>query len=173
MPKPKKRQNNKPAPLTERQRRIHDFLAGHRSGVLSMVDPDGEPHGVVVYYSFGRDFILSFLTRVGTKKYDDLMHNDHVMMVVFEPPKQQVAQVIGKAKEVRDSYKINEVASDILRASLDSDSGMPPVVKLDAGEYTAFRIIPDQIRMSSYSSPESGDYDNVVEAIESFDLKDI
>lgn len=138
-----------------------------------MVDPDGEPHAVVVYYSLGKDFVISFLTRNGTKKYDDLMHNDHVMLVVFEPPKQKVAQVIGKAVQVKDSYKVNEVAADILRASLDSESGMPPIIKLDAGEYTAFRIRPDQIRMASFASPESGDYDNVFESIESFNLKDI
>ncbi len=173
MKKSKKPDKKNDAPLSERQRRIYDFLSGNRTGVLAMVDPNGEPHGVVVYYAIDDKFVISFLTKTHTKKYDDLIRNNHVMLVVFEQAGQKVAQITGKAKEIKDSYEINAVAADIFKTSLDtSKSGMPPLVKLEAGAYTAFRITPDQIRMATFANPDSGDYENVFESIECFDLKE-
>jgi nitroimidazol reductase NimA-like FMN-containing flavoprotein (pyridoxamine 5'-phosphate oxidase superfamily) len=173
MKTPKKPVKKDAAPLNERQRRIHDFLSGNRTGVLAMVDPDGEPHGVVVYYAVGDKFAISFLTKTHTKKYDNLIRNSHVMLVVFEPSGQKVAQITGKATEIKDNYEVNAVAADIFKTSLNtSESGMPPLVKLDAGAYTAFRITPGQIRMATFANPDSGDYENVFESIESFNLKE-
>lgn len=161
------------APLNERQRRIYAFLAGNRTGVLAMVDPNGEPHGVVVYYTVGDKFVISFLTKTHTKKYDNLIRNNHVMLVVFEPSGQKVAQITGKAKEIGDNYEVNAIAEDIFKVSLDtSESGMPPLIKLDAGDYTAFKVVPDQIRMATFANPDSGDYENIFESIESFNLKE-
>lgn len=159
--------------LTERQQRIYDFLNTHRAGVLATVDPNGEPHGVVIYHAIHRDFSISFLTKKGTKKYDNLIKNNHAELVVFDAKSQTVAQVRGKAIEVDNSYDINAVAAAVFMTSIKtSDGGVPPIVKLEAGDYVAFTIKPDQIRMASYARPDSGDYDKIFESIESFELHD-
>jgi uncharacterized protein YhbP (UPF0306 family) len=159
--------------LSDRQRRIHNFLKERRIGVLSMVTPDNDPHGVVVYYVVDDDFRIHILTKKGTRKYDDLTHNSRVMLTVFEPHSQTTAQLTGVAVERSGSNDINEVAGAIMGASLQtSDSALPPIVKLQAGAFTTFQIEPLQIRMAIYARPDPGDYEKIFESVESFDLRE-
>jgi len=158
--------------LTDRQQRAYDFLSHNNSGVLATVDPNGEPHGTVIYYAIEKDFNISFLTRTGTKKYDNLVRNNHLVLVVFEAASQTVAQVIGKAVEITGGYDINTIASAIFKSSLETRKDKtPPIAKLQAGEYAAFKIEPAQIRVAYYSPNDQGDHDSIFESIESFELR--
>lgn len=159
------------AALGERQQRIFDFINSNRAGVIASVDADNQPHASVIYHVMDKtNFRISFLTKTGTKKYDNLIRNNHVVLVIFDPKTQTVAQVIGKVFETTDPDEINAIAETISETSLaTSNNDVPPIAKLDAGDYTAFKLIPDQIRMASYSQPQSGDYDRIFESIESFE----
>jgi len=87
------------------------------------------------------------------------------------PQTQTIAQISGDAVEIRDSYEINVVAGAILGASLKtSEAGVPPITKLEAGRYVAFKLAPVQIRMAVYARPDPGDYSDLFESIESFEL---
>lgn len=166
-----KKHLNNTAPLSERQRRIWDFLNKVRVGVLASVDPNGNPHGSAIYYTLDNNFIISFLTKVETKKSDNVIRNNHVMLVVLDPASQGVVQVIGKTMPISDNYEINRIAAAVYATSLrDSEAGIPPIAKLEAGEFIAFQIIPDQIRMALYTRPDSGGYDKIFESIESFEF---
>ena len=158
--------------LTERQRRIHDFLSSNPVGVLSSVTPDNNPHGVVIYFSLDHDFNIFFVTKSYTHKYDNLKHHDHVMLTVFEPVSQTTAQVIGNASEITDPTTLNGIAAAILGSSLKTSiAGLPPISKLEAGPYVAFQIKPVQIRMAVYARPDPGDYSHLFESLESFELE--
>ncbi|MDL2341666.1 MAG: pyridoxamine 5'-phosphate oxidase family protein [Patescibacteria group bacterium] len=157
--------------LTERQQIMYDFINTNRIGVLASVDPNGEPHAAVIYHTVDTDFNVSFLTKTGTKKYDNLIRHNHTVYVIYEPKSQTVAQITGEAVEILDGYEINQVAAAVFITSLrTSDGGVPPIAKLQAGDYTAFRIKPRQIRMASYARPDAGDYSKIFESIESFEL---
>lgn len=143
--------------FSDRQKRIFTFLRENPIGVLSTITPDGNPHGAVVYFRVDKDFTVSILTKTDTRKYDNLVHNDHAMLTVFEAATQATVQITGRAEELLDSYEVNGIAGTILGISMStSDSGVPPISKLDAGEYTAFRIRPVQVRMAVYARPDSG-----------------
>ncbi len=159
--------------MTIREQRIFDFINDNHVGVLASVDPNNEPHATVIYHAINKeDFTVSFLTKTGTKKYDNLIRNKHVVLVVFEPVSQSVAQIIGEAHELTNADDINEVAAIINKASVEANQGkVMPIAKLEAGTYTAFKIIPFQIRMARYAHPDSNDYNHLFESIESFDLK--
>jgi uncharacterized pyridoxamine 5'-phosphate oxidase family protein len=156
--------------LSQRERRIYDFLKANPAGVLSTVDPDGDPHGTVIYYDVDTSFCTYFLTKTETRKYDDIKHYDHVMLTVFEPKYQSVAQVAGIASELTDSTEINRIAGAAQTASLKtSRSGLPPISKLTVGGYTAFAVKPVQIRMAVYFKPGVNRTNGIFESIESFD----
>lgn len=168
-----KTDNKEGKPMTERQQRIYDFLNSVHVGVLATVDPNGEPHGAVIYHCIDPAFTMSFLTKTGTKKYDNLVRHNHTMLVVFEPVSQTVVQVTGKAVEIKNTDEINRVAEAVFEvSSKTSEGGISPITKLAAGEYAAFKIEPVQIRMASYIRPDPGDYAQLFESIESFELKD-
>jgi len=157
--------------FSNRKQRMYDFLRANPVGVLSTVDPNGEPHGVVIYFTINREFDVFFLTRNETKKYDNLKRNDHLMLTVFEPHNQTTVQIIGKAIEMTGSSEINGIAGGIFGISAkNNDAGLPPIAKLRAGSFVAFKIAPVQVRMAVYSRPDAGDYTDIFESIESFDL---
>jgi uncharacterized pyridoxamine 5'-phosphate oxidase family protein len=155
-----------------RQRRIFNFLDERYVGVLSSVTPDGNPHGAVVYYAIGSNFKIRILTKTGTRKYDNLVHNDHVMLTVYDSGLQTTAQITGTAVERPGLNNINQAADAIFTKLGKSNEGMPPIMKLQAGEFTTFQIEPAQIRFAQYAKPFSGGYETLFESIESFDLRD-
>src|SRR5581483_3706735 len=158
--------------LSDRKRRMYNFLVTNPVGVLSTVDPNGGPHGVVIFFVVDRQLTVKFLTRTKTKKYNNLLHNDHAMLTVFEPRNQTVVQLTGKATELSDSLEVNSVAGGIAGINLEmTGSSLPPILKLEAGDFTVFRIDPVQARMAVYlySRPENGDYQYLFDSVESFD----
>lgn len=156
--------------FSDRKRRIFRFLRANPVGVLSTVTPDGNPHGVVIYFHTTPEFAVSFLTKTGTRKYDNIIHDDHVMLTVFEAETQAVAQITGRAEELHDSTEIHALSTAILTISAGSEAGTPPITKLLGDRFTAFTIRPLQIRMAVYDRPDSGGYDTLFESIESFEM---
>ena len=159
--------------MNTRQQRIYDFLSTNKAGVLASVDPDGGPHAAVVYYTIDQsDFSISFLTKTETKKYDNLIRHNHVVFVVFDQATQTVAQIFGNAIEIKDHLEVNKIAQAVSDVSLETtNNSIIPIAKLEAGDYTAFKIEPNQIRMAIYSHPQSGEYKHLFDTLESFELK--
>lgn len=158
-------------PLISRQQRVYNFLSRNKVGVLTSVDPEGEPHGSVIYYVTEPDCSVAFITKSETKKYGNLKNHSQVMLVVFEKRSQTVAQITGEAIEIEDSYRINKIAAAVAVTSLrTSDGGIPPIAKLYAGDYKAFIIKPIQIRIACYARAGTDFHENIFESIESFEL---
>lgn len=162
-----------PEKFSDRKKRMYQFLTENPVGVLSTLTPDGMPHGVVIYFVASKDFVVSFLTKTGTRKYDNLIHNGRVQLTVFEPSTQAVVQLSGYAKEVADSVSINAIAGSILGVTQRAGQpGPSPLTKLEEGHFTAFNIKPYQVRMAVYARPDSGSYGDIFESVESFELED-
>ncbi|MFS8118745.1 MAG: pyridoxamine 5'-phosphate oxidase family protein [Microcoleus sp.] len=167
-----KLRNKDKAVLSDRQQRIYRFLHANPIGVLSSVCSNGDPHGTVIYFTIDKNFVISFLTKARTRKYDNLKHCNSVMLTVFDAHTQTTAQITGNAVEIKDSQGINSVAGAVLRVSLKtSDAGMPPISKLKAGPYVAFRVELTQIRIGAYAHADPSDYTELFETVETFELK--
>lgn len=156
--------------FSDKKQRIFDFLFETSIGVLSSTDPDGDPHGAVIYFTINQDFEVEFLTKSETKKYDNLIHNNHVMLTVFQPLTQTTVQLTGVAQEITDGFIMNEIAGRVMGTSLKtSDAGLMPLHKLRAGSFVAFKIVPVEVRMAVYARPDSGGYAELFEIVESFE----
>ena len=162
--------HTEPPVLSERQKRIYDFLNRHHVGVLSTVTPDGNPHGVVVYFVIDRDFTIHILTKTGTRKYDNLIYNNHALLTVFDPELQATAQITGIATEYAGKHTIQRVADALYARQGELHKGLPPIMKLQADAFTTFTIVPVQIRMALYQSSHPGSYEDLFTSVESFDL---
>lgn len=159
--------------LSERQRRIYKFLKDNPVGVLATVNPDNEPHAVVIYFAVGKDFNIFFLTKKGTKKYDNIVKNNHSVLVVYNESEQTAAQVFGVAEEIKSNVEINKIAAQVIKINRSaSDSFALPIARLKAGVYAALKIIPKQIRIACYDQSANTNCDQIFDSIESFVLKD-
>jgi uncharacterized pyridoxamine 5'-phosphate oxidase family protein len=144
---------------SDTKQRMLDFLSATQVGVLSTVTPDGDPHGAVIYFSIDRQFVVSILTKAETRKYDNMVHNNHAMLTVFDAETQTTVQLTGVATEVTDPDFVNSALEmDMLASMKTSYSRMPAIEKLEAGKYVAFVIQPVQVRMAVYARPDPGDY---------------
>jgi general stress protein 26 len=162
----------KASQYSDTRERMYQFLSDTCIGVLSSTDPDGDPHGAVIYYTINEHLEVGFLTKAETKKYDNLVHNNHVMLTVFEPLTQTTVQISGVAKEIKNGFAMNKIAAKVLDTSLKtSEAGLPPLSKLQAGPYVAFTIKPVQIRMAVYARQDPGDYDELFETVETFNVE--
>ncbi len=146
----------KPLPgSSESSQRIYDFLKNNRIGVLASVDPNGNPHAATIYFSVDEEFNILFTTKERTKKHDNLVHNNHAMLVTYEPTSQTTAQVTGVTEIVDNKVQAKQIFIDTLKASRDtSESGNPPISKLQAGGYVAYKLKPVQIRMAIFRRPD-------------------
>ena len=152
---------------SDTKQRMLDFLSAKQVGVLSTVTPDGDPHGVVIYFSIDKQFLVSMLTKVETRKYDNLVHYNHAMLTVFDAETQTTVQLTGLAEEITDpDFVNNSLEMDILASMNTSHSRMPAIEKLEAGKYVAFKIRPVQVRMEVFARPDPSEYTELFEAIE-------
>lgn len=158
--------------LSDKQSRIHDYLSNNPLGVLSTIGGDGRPYGSVVYFTIDQRFHLAFITKSGTRKYDSLLAHPQVMLTVYEAASQTTVTISGQVEEVKNVEMIAKISGQIVDTSMKTSSGnVPPITKLEAGDYVAFRLIPEQIRMAVYSRPDSGTSTDLFELLEGDELK--
>jgi general stress protein 26 len=148
------------------ERGAHEFLKNHKVGVLATVSPDGDPYAAAIYYTVDSALNISFLTKTGTKKADNLEHKNLAMLVVYEAASQTTVQVAGSVSKITNDDEINEVFRQIVHASLDTgNTDLAPIFKLDEGNYVTYRLTPTQIRMASFSHAKSGGYKTLFKTI--------
>lgn len=148
------------ASTSEGNSRIYDFLKSHPVGVLSTVDPNGNPHATVIYYSVDDNFKVTFTTKRDTKKNDNITHNNHVMLIAFDTLTQTTAQITGLAVDISETAEAQRAFSTMLAtAEATSKTKVPPISKLLAGPYVCYEIKPVQIRMAVFVRPNPGGFD--------------
>ncbi|CAN5398499.1 hypothetical protein BH09PAT4_BH09PAT4_00440 [soil metagenome] len=165
---------SKSALFPEREARIFQFLRDHPVGVLSMVTPENAPHGSVIYFALGQDQTIGFITKRLTRKYRNLSSDNQVMLTCFEATTQTTVNILGHAKETRDAFEVNAIAGAVMGASLKTTkAGIPPISKLKAGAFTAFKITPTSLHMAVYGRSERGGHGDLLQSVESFELQNV
>lgn len=142
---------------------IRSYLANHQSGVLATSDMVGTPHSAVIYYYLDDDLSLLMSTKQETQKYKNLLDNTSFSMTIYDEAKQSALTITGHAEAVREPDDI-QLAIDNMNKQSQVRSGRkkPPLSKLIAGDYTAFRLVPLVIKLALY---ERSTNDNFVETL--------
>ena len=119
------------------------FLTSHEIGVLSSVERTGLISGSVVYYTVRGNGIY-FMTKVGTRKADNILGNQHIAFTVFDETKLQTAQLHGVVELETDETVKKEVTEAIIRLrNYESGKRLPPIMKMGGkDEFVTFRITP-------------------------------
>lgn len=134
---------------------IASFLNTHPSGVLATSDREALPHAAVVYFELHQDFTLTFATKTETQKYRNIEQNKQVAFAVYDEKDQTAVQIIGRVEAIDDNDEHLEVLDYMYNLSPKLSMPMvPPVARLNAGEYVAFRLLPSEIKMAIYSRPD-------------------
>ena len=146
--------------------RVLEFLREHQTGVLATASPGAKPHASVVYYSVDAQLNITFITKRRTRKGENLHLNDQAEMVVYDEESQTTVEVSGRAVELTDQTEASLAFRNALKASLGTASNaIPPISKLVAGDYIAYRLSYDQIRMAVFNRRGSQQTNGLFEVI--------
>jgi len=151
-----------PVTLSKQHQRIASFLKANHIGILATADKTGTPQAAAMYYALDDELNIYFITKKGTAKGRNLEQNPLVAFTVYEAASQSTLQVSGTAQQLDDVSAFQRIFKTILVASrITSDSPVPPVTRLNSGEYVAYKIKPQTMRLAQYTKPDKGDFENI------------
>jgi general stress protein 26 len=131
--------------------KAHDFLLSHPVGVLATTNPDNTPQASAVYFSIDKQLNVYFTTKRDTSKHQNIEHNPTVVLVVYEAQTQTSVQLQGKASLVDDPETMQSIFHGTLDAAEKTGKDVvPPIAKIFAGPYVAYKLTPDSINLSEY-----------------------
>lgn len=145
----------------ESKQKIYEFLNTHPVGVLSTADEDGNPHASVIYFSISEEFAITFVTRKRTRKYQNLQQDPRAMLVVFDSAGQVTVQISGVVQMIEEPTDLRQALQYMVKASYTTSKpgSPPPITKLDAGEYVAYQLLPQEIRYALFTQSDTSGND--------------
>ena len=127
------------------------FLTAHDVAVLSTVSRSGQVQGAAVYYKLGKEDQLHVLTKSDSTKAHNMIAHPQVAMTIYDPIQIQTVQLEGRAHIEGDLETKRQLFDHFVKPrTYDGEKRMPPVSKLSAGGYIAFRIEPTKVKYSDY-----------------------
>ena len=138
--------------------KIVKYIDTNPIGTLGTINPDGSPHGAVVYFCAddSRHFVY-FLTKTGTQKYKNISTNDKVSLTIANSSESSTLQAAGRAMAIRDSQAIDMVFEKLNRAHSLGTEWLPPISKLRAGAYVIVGIEILHARLAQFKDMSIGD----------------
>lgn len=138
--------------------RIARYIDNNPLGVLGTVSDDGWPHGAVVYvFANPQQQKIYFLTKNETKKFKNLTAHDKVSVTVANQAQNSTLQATGQASVTRDPQILDMVVKKMARVNSVSTEWVPPVSKLDVGQYTIVQIDLEHARLAEFNAESSGE----------------
>ena len=145
---------------------IRDFLQARHSGVLATADRAAMPHAAVIFFSADDNFRVLFATKTETQKGKNLEQNEQVALASYDEATQTSIQITGRVEVVTNSEERQQALNNLYHFSeTTSRATLPPIEKLFAGDYTAFKIIPLVIKMGVFLRPDSESNEDMYETL--------
>jgi nitroimidazol reductase NimA-like FMN-containing flavoprotein (pyridoxamine 5'-phosphate oxidase superfamily) len=134
------------------------FIASNPLAVLSLNQKHEAPYATPVFVLGDNQLNLTFVTKVKTHKYELLSHDNRVAITIHNAHKQQVLQATGEANAIGSGEgEAQKFFDQVNSLEEPSDANwMPPIVKIDAGEYAIFKIETDWMQITHFNSHISG-----------------
>lgn len=136
--------------------RILAYIRAHPVAVLGTMSQNGNPYGAPVYVYATALHALYFMTKIKTKKYQNIVHNPKVSMTIVDPAQNSTLQAGGKAHIIKDPFEIEMVMAHMATLYAEGADWLPPISKLRAGPYQVLRITPHFIRLALYKGKHAG-----------------
>lgn len=130
---------------------IQDFLERNKIAILSTVNERGLPDAAPIFYVNDKHFHLFFATPVHTKKYNNLLHQNQVVLTITDELKTETLQIRGKA-QMKRSY-LPEMLKQLAQ-KLDSEDEFLttlPILKHKGQEKVVIEVKPMMLRMRRYN----------------------
>ncbi len=130
--------------------KITSYIERNPAAVLGTSGADG-PHGAVVFVIPASHGTVCFVTKNETKKYQNIMEQPLVSLTIFNEHESTTLQATGKAYLADNSTGLKEIVMDkITKGHAMMSDWLPPVTKIEEGEYVIIGIELNHARLTDY-----------------------
>lgn len=131
---------------------IAAFIQQHPVVAIATADLQGNPDVSIVYCAVSMDNAFEFITLRETNKGHHLLENPRISLTAFDAKHTVAVKVSGVVEEMTDASQQTELFNKILVVSqMTSDSYLPPVTQMQAGEFVFYRLVAEHAVMTAYS----------------------
>jgi len=149
--------NERHAMDKESYSKILSYIDQHPIATLGTINPDGSPHGAVVYIcADNHQGTIYFVTKQETKKYQNLLGRDRVSITVVNPMDNSTLQADGRAFTVQNPAVIDMVMKKIAHEHVSAKDWLPPIAKLRAGAYEVVGVTLARARLAEFQGMAIG-----------------
>jgi len=134
------------------KQKVKEFIDRHPLGVVAVNIKHRAPHVRSVFIVADEQLNLYFITRSRTKKYEAIKNDHNVAVTITDLHAQQSMTATGPVTEVTADGTIFEAIFKKLSTIKPpgNDSWLPPIIKLQSGEYVIFQIVPDEMQFAEF-----------------------
>jgi len=141
--------------IPEKYAKIASYINDNPIATLGTIGEDGAPRGAAVYvYADQEKHVVYFLTKNETQKYIDIQANPRVSLTIVNPKQNSTVQAAGKAFTVHDSQALDAVTKQMVRANPLASEWIPPVSRLEAGQYVVVGVKLTHARLAEFAGME-------------------
>lgn len=123
------------------------FLANEKLAVLSTRAEDDSIDATAVYFAVDEHLNFYVMTKTDTRKFRNMKAHPGVSLTIASDEHMKTIEVKGEAEPLEFTVDSeNKLAELITKAQGNRGAWMPPVARLQAGEFVILRITPSWLR---------------------------
>ena len=132
----------------------NSFFHSHPLALLATIHKVQKPETAAVYFHIEPDCTCYFFTKEATRKYANLTENPNVTLSVYDEAALTFGEIAGEASVVTDAETLAQILPKLhtVVASRKNDYWVPPIAQLAAGSFTLFRVVPLEVRLTTFGS---------------------
>jgi len=129
---------------------IVEYIENNPVAVLGTVGKDHTLYGAAVYICALAADKYYFLTKEETQKIKNIRENHQVSVTIVNPAEDSILQAHGRANIIEDSAVIDLITSKIATIYAHGAEPVPPIAKIQAGDYRIVGIEAKEVRLTKY-----------------------
>ncbi len=140
----------------------YELITEDRDGALATVSSRGVPHVATVYCVVNEALQIAFVTRVESRKFKNISHNNTVALAFWDEETMSTIQLTGKAKRVENLAQEQELFYQLVTLRFkDRKAPTPPMQLYEKGaseELAIFLVTPRELTYANFEMKPNGRY---------------
>lgn len=131
-----------------------NFLQKHPLGTIATINQSGVPEVAAVYFFTENDFSCFFVTKVGTRKFQNSLERQVATLLSFDEEELVSVEIPGQVEIITEIAAITRIIEKFEDLVLMRKKGywVPPISQIDAGQYVVCKLIPQVVYLNTFVS---------------------